>query len=111
MTIHDMDDGFGNDGVCREYTLPRSDENYTPKGWIRGETKIGPVLEVKVTHHLYQDGMEIRVRSLKNDGSQSWVVICRGMNEYVDELNEENGKSHHYEELVTCMEKPVATLH
>ena len=87
VTIHDLDDGFGNAGACREYTLLRSDENSTPKGWIRGNTKIGPVLEVKVTHHSYQCGIEIRVGSLKNDGSQSWIVICRGMNKYVDEFH------------------------
>ena len=32
--------------ACREYTLPRDDETSEPKGWIRGNTKIGPVLEV-----------------------------------------------------------------
>ena len=31
---------------CREYTLPRDEEASEPKGWIRGNTKIGPVLEV-----------------------------------------------------------------
>ena len=38
-------------GSCREYTLPRSDEQSQVKGWIRGNTKIGSVLEVKVCHH------------------------------------------------------------
>ena len=32
--------------ACREYTLPRDDKSSEPKGWIRGNTKIGPVLEV-----------------------------------------------------------------
>ena len=32
--------------ACREYTLPRDDKASQPKGWIRGNTKIGPVLEV-----------------------------------------------------------------
>ena len=31
--------------ACREYTLPRSDESSQPKGWIQGNTRIGPVLE------------------------------------------------------------------
>ena len=31
--------------ACREYALPRSDESSQPKGWIQGNTKIGPVLE------------------------------------------------------------------
>ena len=37
--------------ACREFTLPRDDESSTPKGWIRGDTKIGPVLEVVTNHH------------------------------------------------------------
>ena len=32
--------------ACREYTLPRDEDTSEPKGWIRGNTKIGPVLEV-----------------------------------------------------------------
>ena len=32
--------------ACREYTLPRDEDLSDPKGWIRGNTKIGPVLEV-----------------------------------------------------------------
>ena len=32
--------------ACREYTLPRDEETSEPKSWIRGNTKIGPVLEV-----------------------------------------------------------------
>ena len=35
-------------GSCRQYTLPRSDESSHTKGWIRGNTKIGPVLDVMV---------------------------------------------------------------
>ena len=32
--------------ACRESTLPRDEETSEPKGWIRGNTKIVPVLEV-----------------------------------------------------------------
>ena len=35
-----------NTVACRNYTLPREDEASQPKGWIQGNTKIGPVLEV-----------------------------------------------------------------
>ena len=28
--------------ACREYTLPREDEASQPKGWIQGNTKLGP---------------------------------------------------------------------
>ena len=32
--------------VCREYTLPSEEGASQPKGWIQGNTKIGPVLAV-----------------------------------------------------------------
>ena len=32
--------------TCREYTLPRDDPASQPKGWIQGNLRIGPVLEV-----------------------------------------------------------------
>ena len=37
---------FTDSVACREYILPRDEESSEPKGWIRGNTKIGPVLEV-----------------------------------------------------------------
>ena len=37
---------FAEPVTCREYTLPRDEKSSDPKGWIRGNTKIGPVLEV-----------------------------------------------------------------
>ena len=35
---------FTESVACREYTLPRDEHFSDPKGWIRGNTKIGPVL-------------------------------------------------------------------
>ena len=32
--------------ACREYTLPRDDPTSQTKGWIQGDMRIGPVLEV-----------------------------------------------------------------
>ena len=32
--------------ACREYTLPRDDPASEAKGWIQGNMRIGPVLEV-----------------------------------------------------------------
>ena len=37
---------FTDEVACREYILPRDEGASEPKGWIRGNTKIGPVLEV-----------------------------------------------------------------
>ena len=92
-----------------ENASPQDDERLTPQGWILGNTKICPVLKVKVTYHLYQYGIEIKVDSMKNDGSLSWIVISKGMNKIVDGLPEENAISIHYEEMVTGTERPVAT--
>ena len=49
----DAEDFLEFDGhvACREYTSLRDDESSTPKGWIRGDTKIGPVLEMVTNHH------------------------------------------------------------
>ena len=51
-------------GSCREYTLPRSDKSSQVKGWIRGNTKIGPVLDVAVRHHQGRYGVEIMINSI-----------------------------------------------
>ena len=39
---------FTESVACREYTLPRHEKSSDPKGCIRGNTKIGPVLEVQL---------------------------------------------------------------
>ena len=61
--------------ACREYTLPRNDGSSQPKGWIQGNTKIGPVLEVTTSCLYGKHGVEIRIWSLRKDNSQSWVRI------------------------------------
>ena len=33
---------FTESVACREYTLPRDEKSSDPKGWIRGNTKLGP---------------------------------------------------------------------
>ena len=47
--------------ACREYILPRDDESSQPKGWIQGNTKIGPVLEVTTSYLWGKYGIEIRI--------------------------------------------------
>ena len=67
--------------------LPRDEETAVPNGWIRGNTKIGPVLEV--TTCCLQDtyGVEIRIMSISKDDSQSWVRISHGFSKLVTNLN------------------------
>ena len=48
-------------GSCREYTLLRREETFHVRGWIRGNPKIGPVLDVKVSYHQGRYGVEIMI--------------------------------------------------
>ena len=73
--------------ACREYTLPRSDESSQPKGWIQGNTRIGPVLEITTSYLYGKYGIEIRIWSLRKDNSQSWVRISHGSNKFVIDSN------------------------
>ena len=43
--------------ACREYTLPRDDRASQPKGWIRGNMRIGPVLEVTTSFQHFKYGI------------------------------------------------------
>ena len=83
---------FTDSVACREYTLPREGEASEPKGWIRGNTKIGPVLEVTTGYLQGKYGVEIRIESVNKDNSHSWVRIAHGLNKLVTELsnNKEN---------------------
>ena len=58
--------------ACREYTLPRDDPASQAKGWIQGNMRIGPVLEVTTSFRHFKYGIEIRIWSLNQDNSQSW---------------------------------------
>ena len=72
--------------TCREYTLPRDEKSSDPKGWIRGNTKIGPVLEVTTSYLQGKYGVEIRIESVSKDTSHSWVRISHGLNKLVTDL-------------------------
>ena len=70
--------------ACREYTLPRDDPASEPKGWIRGNTRIGPILEVTTSFQHFKFGVEVRIQSVNEDNSQSWVRISYGTIRYVN---------------------------
>ena len=73
--------------ACREYTLPRDEDTSEPKSWIRGNTKMEPVLEVTTCCLQGKSGVEIRIMSVNNDNSHSWVRISHGLNKLVTDLN------------------------
>ena len=66
--------------ACREYTLHRDDDSSQPRGWIQGKTRIGLVLEVTTSYMYGKHGIEIRIWSVSQDNSQSWVRISLGTN-------------------------------
>ena len=76
--------------ACREYTLPRDDPASQPKGWIQGNMRIGPVLEVTTSFQYFKYGIEIRIWSVNQDNSQSWVRISYGTVKYVIDSIQDN---------------------
>ena len=70
----------------REYTLPRDEKSSDPKGWIQGNTNIGPVLEVTTSYLQGKYGVAIRIESVNEDNSHSWVRISHGLNKLVTGL-------------------------
>ena len=78
---------FTDSVAFREYTLPRDEETSEPKGWIRGNTKIGPVLEVTTCCLQGKCRVEIRIKSVNKDKSHSGVIISHGLNKLVTNLN------------------------
>ena len=70
--------------ACREYTPPRDDQASEPKGWIRGNTRIGPILEVTTSFQHFKFGVEVRIQSVNEDNSHSWVRVSYGTVRYVN---------------------------
>ena len=75
--------------LCREYTVPRSEEAFQVRRWILGNTKIGPVLDVEGL----PSSKNVPVsKSWSNpcfeDRTVSWVRIVNGIDKYVTETSE-----------------------
>ena len=76
--------------ACREYTLHRDDPASQPKEWIQGNMRIGPVFQVTISFQYGKHRIEIRIWSVNQDNSQSWVRISYGTNKYVIDSNHNN---------------------
>ena len=85
--------------TCREYTLPRDEKSTDPKGWIRGNTKNGPVLEIRTSYLQDKHGVEIRNECVNKDNSHSWVGISHGLKKLVTDLID---KEYNDDEQETC---------
>ena len=63
---------FTGSVVCREYTLPRDEDTSEPKGWISGNTKIGPYLKLQLV--AYKVNMEWKLEF----SLQTKTIVTRG---------------------------------
>ena len=61
----------GMQTLCREYILPRDQETSRARGWIRGNTKNGPVLDVKVYCHQERYCVDTMIESSLRENSFS----------------------------------------
>ena len=77
---------FAEPVKSRECTLPRDDKSTDPKGWIQGNTKIGPVMEVTTSYQQGKHGVGIRIESVNKDNSHLWVRISHDLNKLVTDL-------------------------
>ena len=75
--------------ACREYTQLWNLKTSRPRGWIRSNTQIDPVLDVKLYPHEGRYFIDIMTESLSWDQTVSWVRIVNGVNKYVTETSEE----------------------
>ena len=57
-----------------------------PKGWIRGNIKIGPVLEVTTSYLQGKYGVEIRIESVKQEQFSLVGQNSHGLNKLVTDL-------------------------
>ena len=65
---------FAEPVTCREYDLPRDDKSTDPKGWIQGTRNRSHNQLLQGKH-----GVEIRIESVNNDNSHSWVRNSHGL--------------------------------
>ena len=61
--------------------------HHNRKDGSKGDTNIGPVLEVTTSYLHGKHGVEIRIMSLKRDNTHSCVRISHGSNKFVMNLN------------------------
>ena len=78
--------------------MPRDEKSSDPEGWIRGTTKIGPVLEVTTSYLQGKYGVEIRIGFVNKDNSHSLVRISHGLNKLVTDLSNNKEDDDHEQE-------------
>ena len=70
--------------------FPEMTNHHNHEDGFKGDMRIGPVSEVTTSYMYGKHGIEIRIWSLSEDNSQSWVRISYGTNKYVIDSNLNN---------------------
>ena len=65
--------------------MPRNEKETQIKRWILKNTRIGPVLNIKVCYHDDRYSIEVQIPSLFEDNTFSWVRIVNCVDAYVTE--------------------------
>ena len=88
QTRPDEDDGWGKiTPMCREYTHPREHPDSRCFPTINANTKIGPILMIRMSQVFGIYGLEVQIPSPSRPRYSSWILICRGLEKFVDELH------------------------
>ena len=72
---------------------------------IRGNTKIGPALEVTTSYLQGKSGVEIWIESVNKDHSHSWVRISHGLYKLVTDLSSKQEDDDNEQEKLRCSSK------
>ena len=100
--------------LCREYTMPRHEKGTRVRGWIRKDTRIGPVVNIQVCYHDVRYSVEVQIPSLFEDNTASWVGIVNGVDKYETESmltkKEEDVASGKPSAKARPRQKPTVTL-
>ena len=75
--------------------MPRHVKKTRAKGWILKNTRIGPVLDIKICHQKDRYSVGTLVESLFRDTTASWVRIVNGIDKYVAESMETKEEEEH----------------
>ena len=100
--------------LSREYTMSRNEKGTRVRGWIRSNTRIGPVLNIKVYYRDEQYSVKVQVPCLFQDDTVSWARIVNGVDRYVTvsmpTANDEDTASGKPISKARPRQKPTVTL-
>ena len=87
MTLPDIDDGKRKSHSNMQGMLTSS-RIFLSRcvATIKAKTTCGPVLNVHVSKLCGVHSFEVQIESLGSQGHTSWILICRGLERFVEEL-------------------------